>query len=306
MVYKLLAVLVCCAAAVAADEVVLGMGCFFKAKKTFQEAEDSGKLKLGSIEQGYAGGFFKKPDYRSVMKGKTGHAEVIKITYTEADQPLRGIMSVFWHGHDPTSMHAQGDEIGSQYRSLVLYNTSAQNETIFASLEGFLAESELLEGKAKIQTEVLPLEVFWPAESNISTIAPIVDAEIKQEHDTYVKHIKAERKGLDRLTANLDPNVVSKRHLDKSFKKHFSRAAENEDSESDSSADAKKGSESSEDKEEEKEEKDEKKEEKKDEKDEKDEKKDEKKEEKDEEKEEASGKDDKETVKVEEKDIDEV
>ncbi|MFA6962356.1 MAG: peptide-methionine (S)-S-oxide reductase MsrA [Opitutaceae bacterium] len=137
-----------------ANSVVLGGGCFWCLDAAY-------KLKTGVTEvtSGYAGGTVKHPTYQQVCQGDTGHAEVVKIDYDPAKISLDEILAFFWKVHNPTQVGGQGNDHGTQYRSIILYADAAQK----AAAEKSLAEAVPKFSKP-ITTEIVPLTKFWPAE----------------------------------------------------------------------------------------------------------------------------------------------
>jgi methionine-S-sulfoxide reductase len=136
------------------ESIVLGGGCFWCIEACFNLVD-------GVIEvmPGYAGGTSECPDYKSVCGGLTGHAEVVSVDYDPARVSLRELLEVFFASHDPTTRNRQGGDVGSQYRSIILYTTEEQEAEIYRFLE------ELSKDYSKpVVTEVKPLEVFHPAE----------------------------------------------------------------------------------------------------------------------------------------------
>ena len=87
----------------AVQEITFGMGCFFAAKRQFDEA----MVIARNVRQGYAGGFMEKPDFKSVMRGKSGHAQVLNVEFEPSETPLKEILTWFWSHHDPTSINRQ-------------------------------------------------------------------------------------------------------------------------------------------------------------------------------------------------------
>jgi peptide-methionine (S)-S-oxide reductase len=137
-----------------ADSVVLGGGCFWCLDASY-------KLLPGvtHITCGYAGGTLANPSYEQVCTEETGHAEVVKIDFDPAKVSLERILAYFWEVHDPTQVGGQGHDMGSQYRSIILYADPAQK----AAAEKSLAEEQ--KGlKDPVTTQVVPLKKFWPAE----------------------------------------------------------------------------------------------------------------------------------------------
>lgn len=114
-----------------------------------------------AVEPGYAGGKTDHPTYEQVSGGNTGHAEVIHIEYDPTEISYRDLLTVFFGSHDPTTLNQQGADRGTQYRSIILTtNDEQQRET-----EEFIAElNNSSEDGARIVTEVVPLDTFYPAE----------------------------------------------------------------------------------------------------------------------------------------------
>jgi peptide-methionine (S)-S-oxide reductase len=137
-----------------ADSVVLGGGCFWCLDAAY-------KLLPGvtHVTCGYSGGTLDNPTYRDVCTEETGHAEVVKIDFDPAVVPLDRVLAYFWHVHDPTQVGGQGNDMGSQYRSVILYADPAQK----AAAEKSRAEEQKRRGEP-LTTEVVPLVKFWPAE----------------------------------------------------------------------------------------------------------------------------------------------
>jgi len=110
---------------------------------------------------GYAGGNVPNPTYEQVCGGRTGHAEVVQITFDPAILPYRDLVTIFMTTHDPTTKNRQGADVGTQYRSILLYQNETQRgvaEEVLRSLE-----SQRL-WRGKIVTELAPLATFYPAE----------------------------------------------------------------------------------------------------------------------------------------------
>lgn len=133
---------------------VLGGGCFWCTEAAYKNLEGVEK-----VTSGYAGGQTGDPTYREVCSGKTGHAEVIKIEYDEEKISYQKILEFFFRIHDPTTEDRQGPDVGSQYRSIILYKNPEQRETA----ENFLREKEE-EYEDEIVTELNRLEKFYRAE----------------------------------------------------------------------------------------------------------------------------------------------
>ncbi|KAJ9466858.1 Peptide methionine sulfoxide reductase MsrA [Diplonema papillatum] len=197
------------------EEVTLGMGDFVKALQHIDEAT----FKRLKVQQGYSGGFVSHPGYGQVMRGRTGHAEVLNIVFDPDDTSLESVLDVFWHSHDPTSLHQQGDDIGSQYRSILFFRDAKQNETMHKSMAAYVAsatsKSEDAGQEVKpVVTEIVELEKFWPAEENLTDIADMVEAEIREEHAQFIRKYQETKK----LKEDGDPNLVEKRLIEAEVK----------------------------------------------------------------------------------------
>ncbi|MBI1961399.1 MAG: peptide-methionine (S)-S-oxide reductase MsrA [Parcubacteria group bacterium] len=136
--------------------VVLGGGCFWCTEATFQMLK--GVL---SVTPGYAGGTVKNPTYEQVCGGSTGHAEVIRVEYDPNQIKFQDLLSVFFGVHDPTTLNRQGNDAGTQYRSIILYTRDDQRQEI----ERFIRELEHAKTfESPVITEVEPLGEFYEAE----------------------------------------------------------------------------------------------------------------------------------------------
>lgn len=133
---------------------VLGGGCFWCTEAIFKRIK--GVLK---VEPGYAGGWKQNPTYEEVCTGETGHAEVVRITFDDAEISYRELLEIFFSIHDPTSLNRQGNDVGTQYRSIILYKDEIQRNEALEIIEKL---SKFFE--KPIVTEVSPLKEFYPAE----------------------------------------------------------------------------------------------------------------------------------------------
>ena len=134
----------------------LGGGCFW-----CLEAVYLGLRGVSAVMSGYAGGHVQHPSYEAVCAKQTGHAEVVQITYDDAEVSFEDLLRVFFTIHDPTTKDRQGHDIGPQYRSIILSHDAAQREAAERMIEE-IEKAGIWEGK--IVTEIVPLEEFWPAE----------------------------------------------------------------------------------------------------------------------------------------------
>lgn len=134
---------------------VFGGGCFWCTEAVFTTLR--GVL---SVTPGYAGGSAKDPTYEEVASGRTGHAEVVMVAYDPGVISYRDLLTVFFATHDPTTPDRQGNDAGTEYRSLILFTTDGQRD----EAERFIAEIDASGEKgAPVVTEVRPLGAFYPA-----------------------------------------------------------------------------------------------------------------------------------------------
>lgn len=134
----------------------LGGGCFWCTEAVFDELK--GVLK---VESGYSGGHVENPSYEQVCTGETGHAEVAQVTFDESQISLRDLLRVFFAVHDPTTLNRQGNDVGTQYRSVIFYRSEEQMKVA----EEVIREVEAKKvWSGKIVTELVPYEAFYPAE----------------------------------------------------------------------------------------------------------------------------------------------
>lgn len=103
------------------EQATLGGGCFWCLEAVYQMVEG-----VETIVSGYSAGHIQNPDYRSVCSGTTGHAEVIQITFDPKIIDYSDILEIFWISHDPTTLNRQGNDVGTQYRSIILYHSPEQ------------------------------------------------------------------------------------------------------------------------------------------------------------------------------------
>lgn len=135
---------------------VFGGGCFWCTETIYERVKGVEK-----VEPGYAGGHLDNPTDNSVCLGTTGHAEVIRITYDPNIVSYSDLLEIFWYAHDPTTLNRQGNDMGTQYRSIVLYENKEQKELAESSLKNADA-GEMF--KKPIVTQIEALDTFFPAE----------------------------------------------------------------------------------------------------------------------------------------------
>lgn len=136
------------------ETAVLGAGCFWCVEAIFSRLDG-----VISVRPGYAGGHVANPTYQQVSTGKTGHAEVARIEFDPSRVSYDRILATFWRSHDPTSLDRQGDDRGTQYRSVIFTISAAQQAEAEASKRAAQADF-----KEPIVTEIVPLTTFYPAE----------------------------------------------------------------------------------------------------------------------------------------------
>lgn len=139
------------------QSIVLGGGCFWCIEAVFQAFKG-----VVSVESGYSGGALKNPSYEQVSSGRSGHVEVVRVTFDPKIISLEQVLTVFFHAHDPTTLNKQGNDVGTQYRSAVFYSSDDQGQV--AENVKALIEKSGLWGSSKIVTEILPLQEFFRAE----------------------------------------------------------------------------------------------------------------------------------------------
>ncbi|MCB0377696.1 MAG: peptide-methionine (S)-S-oxide reductase MsrA [Bdellovibrionales bacterium] len=135
---------------------VLAGGCFWGVEELFRKQKGVVKTRVG-----YTGGTLENPTYEDVKKGHTGHAEAIEVSFDDSQTNYKNIFHYFFSIHDPTTLNQQGNDIGSQYRSAIFYNSDEEKRDAFETIEevkqaGFWQKP--------IQTEVIPLKTFYSAE----------------------------------------------------------------------------------------------------------------------------------------------
>lgn len=165
------------------EVATLGGGCFWCIEAIFKQ-----QYGVESVVSGYAGGHDPQPTYTEVCKGTTGHAEVIQITFDSSVVGFEALLDLFLRAHDPTTPNRQGNDVGTQYRSIILYHSEVQKTVAFKAIEQAQAAFQ-----APIVTEVIPFEGFFPAEEYHQ------DYYINNSHQGYCSYVirpKLEKLGL--------------------------------------------------------------------------------------------------------------
>lgn len=136
------------------EKATLGGGCFWCVEAVYERFEG-----VKSVVSGYAGGQIPNPTYKQVCNGDTGHAEVIQIEFDPKKITYSQILEIFWAAHDPTTLNRQGADVGTQYRSTIMYHSEAQKK---AAEESKKKAQEHF--KTPIVTEIVPISIFYKAE----------------------------------------------------------------------------------------------------------------------------------------------
>lgn len=135
------------------ERAVVGGGCFWCTESVFRAVRG-----VKAVTSGYAGGARANPTYEQICSGATGHAEVIAIDFDPSQIPFERILDIFFATHDPTTLNRQGNDMGTQYRSVIFYLDDAQKQKALAKIEHLKTEG------IKAVTEVSPAPSFYPAE----------------------------------------------------------------------------------------------------------------------------------------------
>ena len=138
------------------QEAYFGGGCFWCLEAVFQRLKG-----VISVESGYMGGNIKNPSYKEICSGLTGHVEIVKITFDPVIISFRDLLYVFFGSHDPTTLNRQGNDVGTQYRSVIFYTDENQKQ----EAEQFLANEASQMWDDHIVTELTALDAYYSAEA---------------------------------------------------------------------------------------------------------------------------------------------
>ena len=138
------------------EVATLGGGCFWCVEAVLEQLRG-----VERVESGYAGGETPDPTYKMVCSGTTGHAEVVQVTFDPAVLSFRELLEVFFVVHDPTTLNRQGNDVGTQYRSVVYYHSPEQKATAEQVIREFTDQKLWPDA---IVTELTPFTKFWKAE----------------------------------------------------------------------------------------------------------------------------------------------
>ena len=137
--------------------ITLGGGCFWCTEAVFERVRG-----ISHVQSGYCNGALLQPTYEQVCTGRTGHNEVVRLTFDPAVISTQQILEIFFAIHDPTTPNRQGHDVGTQYRSGIYFHTPEQQQVAQAMLEQ-LAQDRVFD--APLTTELAPEQNFWPAEN---------------------------------------------------------------------------------------------------------------------------------------------
>ena len=140
------------------QQALFGMGCFWGAERRFWETPG-----VWSTAVGYAGGTTAEASYQQVCSGETGHAEVVLVVFDPDQVSYEELLTIFWENHDPTQGNRQGNDVGTQYRSVIMALTDEQAAAAEASKSVYQAQLTQ-SGYGPITTEILPFDKLWYAE----------------------------------------------------------------------------------------------------------------------------------------------
>jgi peptide-methionine (S)-S-oxide reductase len=165
-----------------------GGGCFWCIEAVFQRIDG-----VSSVASGYAGGKTESPTYKEVCSGETGHAEVLQIEFDPKKVSYEKLLEVFWLAHDPTTLNRQGNDVGTQYRSIILYSDEGQKAAAEKSKKAAQAQFD-----SPIVTEITPLKKFYRAEGyhqnyynnnpNVPYCAFVIRPKLKKVLEKLSKH----------------------------------------------------------------------------------------------------------------------
>ncbi|QRZ13508.1 peptide-methionine (S)-S-oxide reductase MsrA [Paracoccus methylovorus] len=142
------------------DQAIFGMGCYWGVERLFWQQDG-----VWLTEVGFAGGDTENPSYKQVCAGTTGHAEVVRVVYDSSRVSYERLLQIFWENHDPTQGNRQGNDVGSQYRSLIMYFNDSQKVAAELSKADY-GNRLAVDGYPRITTQIIPPGPFWRAEDD--------------------------------------------------------------------------------------------------------------------------------------------
>ena len=139
------------------SKAYFGGGCFWCVEAIFEDIRG-----VENVKSGYSGGKIKNPTYKQICTGETNHAEICEITYNNKKISYANLIEIFFLSHDPTSLNRQGNDVGTQYRSIVMYNNENEKKIIEKHIN-YLNNNKIF--KHPIVTEIVKFKVFYKAEN---------------------------------------------------------------------------------------------------------------------------------------------
>ena len=174
------------------ETLTLGGGCFWCTEAVFERVRG-----ITQVQSGYCNGAVLQPTYEQVCTGRTGHNEVVRLTFDPAVISVQQLLEIFFAIHDPTTLNRQGNDVGTQYRSGIYFHTPEQQEIAQAMLEQ-LAQDRTFD--SPLTTELLPEQNFWPAEDyhaqyyarnpNQGYCAAVVGPKVAKFRQTFTQFLK--------------------------------------------------------------------------------------------------------------------
>lgn len=138
------------------EQATLGGGCFWCTEAVFQQVRG-----VHGVESGYTGGHTQAPNYEEICTGQTGHAEVVRVTFDPTEIGYAEILEIFFATHNPTTLNRQGNDVGTQYRSVIFPHSPEQHATALKVMADISAQKIF---DAPLVTTIEPLSTYWPAE----------------------------------------------------------------------------------------------------------------------------------------------
>jgi len=172
----------------AIDTATFGAGCFWCTESIFQTL-----IGVSRVTSGYMGGYKENPSYEDVCTGNTGHAEVTQIDFDPAQITFEELLLIFFKTHDPTTLNRQGNDIGTQYRSVIFYHNQEQKDQANNMIDELTREMVFDD---PIVTEVSPVSEFYSAESyhqnyfNLNTAQPYCTFVIQPKLAKFTKNFR--------------------------------------------------------------------------------------------------------------------
>ncbi len=175
------------------ETAVFGGGCFWCTEAVFKNLKG-----VSSVLPGYAGGTVPNPTYQQVSNGNTGHAEVIKLEFNPSEVPYETLLDIFFAFHDPTTLNRQGNDVGTQYRSVIFYSTQEQKQKAEEYIKKLTQDAVF---KDPIVTTIEPLTEVYIAEDyhknyyELNKDQPyckfIIDPKIKKLREKFSQYLKS-------------------------------------------------------------------------------------------------------------------